>query len=72
MVTGDNLKFGKLITDGQYIHQIIRDMQDIIDIQKDGEGGYSTKELKEIIQDEIDELELYDSDMDYIMSELKF
>ena len=78
MRTGDNLKYGKLITDGQYIHQIIRDMQDIIDTFKDCETGhyigeeYSEDGMKSVINEKLDDLEIYPDDIDYVLSELKF
>ena len=78
MRTGDNLKYGKLITDGQYIHQVILDMQDKIDVYKDCGSGYYIGEeysedgMKDVISGMLDDLDIYPDDIDYVFSELKF
>lgn len=70
-MTGDNKKYGKLITDGKYIQSVIQDMQDKINEQKDT-GEYSEDGIKNIISDELDNLDIYPEDIDYIFSELEF
>jgi hypothetical protein len=71
-MTGNNEKYGKLITDGQYIQRVIQDMQDKIDKQKESEEGYSEDGMKGVILDKLDELEIYPNDIDYIFSKLEF
>lgn len=71
-MTGDNLKYGKLVTDGQYIQRVIQDMQNKIDKQKESEDGYSEDGMKMIILDKLDDLEIYPDDIDYVFSELEF
>jgi hypothetical protein len=68
MKTGDNGKYGRLITDGQYIQRVIEDMQEEIDNHQE----WTEDGAKEEILDKLDELEIYPSDIDYIFSELKF
>lgn len=70
-MTGDNLKYGKMITDGRYIHNLIESYQWKIDYTKEN-GEYSEDGMKEIILEELDELEIYPQDIDYIFSELEF
>jgi hypothetical protein len=70
-MTGDNLKYGKMITDGKYIQSVIEDMQDKINNQKNI-GEYSEDGMKDVILNELDELEIYPADIDYIFSELEF
>lgn len=67
-LTGDNQKYGKLITDGQYIHGVIEDMQDEINNHPE----WTEDGAKETILDKLDELEIYPEDIDYIFSELDF
>lgn len=67
-----NRKYGKLITDGQYIQRVIEDMQDKINSQKESEEGYSEDGMKGVISDKLDDLEIYPDDIDYIFSELEF
>lgn len=69
-MTGDNLKYGKLITDNQYISKLIKDMQEQINKWKDEE--YSEDGMKGIILDNLDDLGIYPEDVDYIFSELEF
>jgi hypothetical protein len=71
-MTGNNGKYGKLITDGQYIQRVIEDMQDKINKQKESEKGYSEDGMKGVILDKLDELEIYPNDIDYIFSKLEF
>lgn len=72
IMTGDNLKYGKLITDGQYIQRVIEDMQDKIIKQKESGEFYSEDGMKDIILDKLDDLYIEPNDVDYIMSELQF
>lgn len=67
-LTGDNPKYGKLITDSQYIRRVIEDMQNIINDNPE----WTTDGAKETILDKLDELEIYPEDIDYIFSELEF
>lgn len=70
-MTGDNAKYGRLITDGRYIQSVLKDMQDKIDNQKNS-GEYSEDGMKSVILDELDNIEIYPDDIDYIFSELEF
>lgn len=67
-LTGDNQKYGKMITDSRYIQNVIEDMQDKINNHPE----WTEDGAKETILDKLDELEIYASDIDYIMSELEF
>ena len=69
--TGDNVKYGRMITDGQYIERVIKDMQEKINKQKDT-GEYSEDGMKGVISDKLDDLEIYPGDVDYILSKLEF
>jgi len=67
-LTGDNQKYGKMITDSRYIQNVIEDMQDEINNHPE----WTTDGAKETILDKLDELEIYPEDIDYIFSELEF
>jgi prephenate dehydrogenase len=67
-LTGDNQKYGKMITDSRYIQNVIEDMQDEINNHPE----WTEDGAKETILDKLDELEIYPEDIDYIMSELEF
>ena len=71
-MTGDNLKYGRMVTDSKYIQSVIEDMQDKINSQKESEEGYSEDGMKGIISDKLDDLEIYPADIDYVFSELEF
>jgi hypothetical protein len=70
-LTGDNSKYGKLITDSQYIQRVIEEMQEKINKQQEI-GEYSEDGMKDIIMSKLDDLEIYPGDVDYIFSELEF
>jgi len=70
-MTGDNEKYGKLISDSQYIQRVIQDMQDIINHQK-GTGEYGYDGMKDTILDKLDDLGIYPNDIDYVFSRLEF
>ena len=73
-----NKRYGKLITDEQYIYRVIKDCQDKIDSWKgtmemeDDGDCYSSDGMKDIILDYLDELEIYPDDIDKVMFELEF
>lgn len=67
-LTGDNQKYGRMITDSRYIQSVIEDMQDEINNHPE----WTADGAKETILDKLDELEIYASDIDHIMSELEF
>lgn len=71
-MTGDNIKYGKLVTDGKYVQSVIEDMQDKINRQKNSEEGYSEDGMKGVIQDKLDDLEIEPDDVDYVFSKLEF
>lgn len=67
-LTGDNQKYGRMITDSRYIQNVIEDMQDEINNHPE----WTADGAKETIIDKLDELEIYPEDIDYIFSELDF
>ncbi len=67
-LTGNNQKYGKMITDSRYIQNVIEDMQDEIYNHPE----WTEDGAKETIIDKLDELEIYPEDIDYIFSELEF
>jgi len=67
-LTGDNQKYGRMITDSRYIQNVIEDMQDEINNHPE----WTADGAKETILDKLDELEIYPEDIDYIFSELDF
>lgn len=67
-LTGDNQKYGRMITDSRYIQNVIEDMQDEINNHPE----WTEDGAKEVILDKLNELEIYPEDIDYIFSELDF
>lgn len=68
MTTGDNDKYGRMISDGRYIHNIIEELQEEIDQHDD----WTHDGTAEYVSDKLDELEIYPDDIDYIFAELNF
>lgn len=67
-----NKKYGKAISDQNYIERVISDMQKKINNQRDSEEGYSEDGLKDVILDKLDDMGIYPDDIDYVFSELVF
>lgn len=65
-----NSKYGKLITDGMYLQRVLEDARDKVEDME--YQGYSEDAKKDIIVNWLDDLGIYPSDVDYIMSELVF
>ena len=74
-----NARYGKLFTDEYYIYNVVvKDCQDKIDSMQDtmtmeGDGDcYCADNMKDIILDYLDELEIYPDDIDKVIYELNF
>ena len=70
-MTGDNLKYGKLVRDAIYIQRVLEDARDKLEDMQYREE-YSEDGAKEVILDWLDELGIYPEDIDYVFSELEF
>lgn len=65
-----NEKYGRIITDEQFINRTIESAQDKID--KMHEEDWGVDGIKDVIIDYLDELYIYPQDIDFIFSELEF
>ncbi len=71
MKTGDNGKYGRLITDGKYLQRVLEDARDKLEDMQYSES-YSEDGAKDVMVNWLDDLGIYPEDLDYIMSELVF
>ena len=66
-----NLKYGKLITDEIYLERVLEEaISKVEEMQNDVE--YSSDGAKDIIVNWLDDIGIYQSDLDYIMEEIEF
>lgn len=72
-MTGDNQKYGRLISDANYIENVIGEMQMVVDFQRNEDvQRYSEDVMKAVVLEKLDEREIYPDDVDYIFSQLDF
>lgn len=72
-MTGNNQKYGRLISDVNYIENVIGEMQMVVDFQRNEDvQRYSEDAMKAVVLEKLDEQEIYPDDVDYIFSQLDF